>query len=134
MTAPLPYYWKSLDWQALTQDYPPPPMFASSTGRLSADALTVLKRFSWPGNIKQLQAVLEMAFFHTPGLVIGSEQVKLPGDKTLGKSWKYDRDAFIEAWKAAGGNISRLANMLDVSRVTLYRYLKKYDLGKKEDM
>ncbi len=102
--------------------------------RLSADALAVLKKFSWPGNIKQLQAVLEMAFFHTPGLVIGAEQVKLPGDKTLGKSWKYDRDAFIEAWKAAGGNISRLANMLDVSRVTLYRYLKKYDLGKKEEM
>lgn len=101
--------------------------------RLAADALTVLKSFSWPGNIKQLQAVLEMAFFHTQGLIISAEQVKLPGDKTLGKSWKYDREAFIEAWKAAGGNISRLANMLDVSRVTLYRYLKKYDLGKKEE-
>lgn len=101
--------------------------------RLSADALAVLKSFSWPGNIKQLQAVLEMAFFHTQGLIIGAEQVKLPGDRTLGKSWKYDRDAFIEVWKAAGGNISRLASMLDVSRVTLYRYLKKYDLGKKEE-
>jgi len=43
VTAPLPYYWKSLDWQALTQDYPPPPMFASSTGRLSADALRALQ-------------------------------------------------------------------------------------------
>jgi DNA-binding NtrC family response regulator len=40
-----------------------------------------------------------------------------------------DKDAFVAAWKAAGGNISKLAGMLDVSRVTLYRYLKKYNLG-----
>lgn len=31
--------------------------------------------------------------------------------------------------EGAGGNISKLAGMLDVSRVTLYRYLKKYELG-----
>ena len=43
--------------------------------------------------------------------------------------WKYDKDAFISVWKSAGGNISKLASMLDVSRVTLYRYLKKYNLG-----
>ena len=41
----------------------------------------------------------------------------------------YDKDAFISVWKSAGGNISKLASMLDVSRVTLYRYLKKYELG-----
>ena len=44
---------------------------------------------------------------------------------------KYDKEAFIAAWKSAGGNISKLATMLDVSRVTLYRYLKKYGLGPK---
>ena len=33
--------------------------------------------------------------------------------------------------QAAGGNVSRLANLLNVSRVTLYRYLKKYNLEKK---
>ncbi len=86
---------------------------------------------SWNGNIKQLQGVIEQAFFHTPGSIIEAENVKLPGDKTLEKSWKYDKDAFIAAWKAAGGNISKLASLLDVSRVTLYRYLKKYGLGPK---
>ena len=47
-----------------------------------------------------------------------------------GRAWKEDRAVFVDAWKAAGGNISRLANMLDVSRVTLYRYLKKYGLDR----
>ena len=38
---------------------------------------------------------------------------------------------YVKAWQAAGGNVSRLANLLNVSRVTLYRYLKKYGLEKK---
>ena len=99
--------------------------------RLSPEALNLLTGCSWPGNIKQLQGVIEQAFFHTPGAIIESDNIKLPGDRTLEKSWKYDKDAFIAAWKSAGGNISKLAGMLDVSRVTLYRYLKKYGLGPK---
>lgn len=102
-----------------------------SPKRLSPEALELLKSCSWPGNIKQLQGVIEQAFFHTPGSIIEAENIKLPGDKTLEKSWKYDKDAFIAAWKSSGGNISNLAGMLDVSRVTLYRYLKKYDLTPK---
>jgi DNA-binding NtrC family response regulator len=97
--------------------------------RLTPEALKVLTGCSWPGNIKQLQGVIERAFFHVPGSMIEAEDIKMPVDKTLEKSWKYDKEAFISVWKAAGGNISKLATMLDVSRVTLYRYLKKYELG-----
>ncbi len=99
--------------------------------RLSREAVDLLLNCSWPGNIKQLQGVIEQAFFHTPGSIIEAENIKLPGDKAMERSWKYDKDAFIAAWKSAGGNISKLATMLDVSRVTLYRYLKKYGLGPK---
>ncbi|MCQ2359573.1 MAG: sigma 54-interacting transcriptional regulator [Phascolarctobacterium sp.] len=101
--------------------------------RLSQEAVDLLISCSWPGNIKQLQAVIEQAFFHTPGSIIEAENIKLPGDKTMERSWKYDKDAFVATWKAAGGNISKLATMLDVSRVTLYRYLKKYGLGPKSE-
>ena len=82
--------------------------------RLSADALSLLTGCSWPGNIKQLQGVIEQAFFHTPGAIIELENIKLPGDKALEKSWKYDKEAFIAAWQSAGGNISKLASMLVV--------------------
>ena len=93
------------------------------------EILPVFHQYSWPGNIKQLQGVIERAFFHVPGSLIEAEDIKMPVDKTMEKSWKYDKDAFISVWKSAGGNISKLASMLDVSRVTLYRYLKKYNLG-----
>ena len=43
MSEPIPYYWKSVDWDALMRDYPPPPMYADTNGRLSADALHALQ-------------------------------------------------------------------------------------------
>ena len=97
---------------------------------LSAEAAELLTAFDWPGNIKQLQGVVEHAFFHTVGETIKGSDISLPGDSMPGRAWKEDRAVFVDAWKAAGGNISRLANMLDVSRVTLYRYLKKYGLDR----
>lgn len=39
----IPYYWKSVDWDALMAEYPPPPMFERTVGRLSADALSALQ-------------------------------------------------------------------------------------------
>jgi DNA-binding NtrC family response regulator len=90
----------------------------------------VLKNYDWPGNIKQLQGVIEYAFFNTQEQDIRPENINLMGDIKPDNSWKEDRDVFVKAWQAAGGNVSRLANLLNVSRVTLYRYLKKYGLEK----
>ena len=84
--------------------------------------------YDWPGNIKQLQSVMEYAFFNTQGGEIRPQDISLMGDVKPDNKWKEDKEVFVKAWKAAGGNVSRLANLLDVSRVTLYRYLKKYGL------
>jgi transcriptional regulator of acetoin/glycerol metabolism len=91
----------------------------------------VLKNYDWPGNIKQLQSVLEYAFFNTTEDVINPNDISLMGDVKPDNKWKEDKEVFVKAWQAAGGNVSRLANLLNVSRVTLYRYLKKYGLEKK---
>lgn len=94
------------------------------------ETIAVLEKYDWPGNIKQLQGVLEYAFFNTPETMIRPENINLMGDIKPDNKWKEDRDVFVKAWQAAGGNVSRLANLLNVSRVTLYRYLKKYELEK----
>lgn len=99
--------------------------------RILPETEKVLREYDWPGNIKQLQSVLEYAFFNTPGKDIGPRDISLMGDVKPDNKWKEDKDVFVKAWQAAGGNVSRLANLLNVSRVTLYRYLKKYGLEKK---
>lgn len=97
---------------------------------LLPEAVELLMSYEWPGNIKQLQGVVEQAFFNTAGTKISAQDISLLGETGIGIAWKEDKEVFVEAWKVAGGNISRLANMLDVSRVTLYRYLKKFGLDK----
>ena len=96
--------------------------------QLSPGAINLLTNYDWPGNVKQLQGVLEQGFFLAHGSVIQPTELVLPGGSGWGKAWKRDRSVFVEAWKACGGNISRLAANLEVSRVTLYRYLEKYGL------
>lgn len=98
--------------------------------QLTPQAIEMLVAYEWPGNVKQLQGVVEQAFFHTEGEVIPGDHIAIPGEIGVSQAWKEDKALFLEAWKAAGGNVSRLANMLDVSRVTLYRYLKKHGLEK----
>ena len=98
------------------------------TKRLAPAAMELLTGYDWPGNVKQLQGVLEQGFFKAQSSVILPTDLALPGGSGWGKAWKRDRSVFMEAWKSCGGNISRLAANLGVSRVTLYRYLEKYGL------
>lgn len=98
------------------------------TKQLATGALDMLRNYDWPGNVKQLQGVLEQGFFRAYGSVIQPSDLIMPGGNGWGKAWKKDRTVFLEAWKACGGNISRMASNLNVSRVTLYRYLEKYGL------
>ena len=98
--------------------------------QLTHETIDLLKKYEWPGNIKQLQGVLEYAFFNTPGEVINQADINIMREAKPDTKWKENKDVFVKAWQAAGGNVTRLANILNVSRVTLYRYLKKYGLEK----
>lgn len=52
----IPYYWKSVDWAALTADYPPPPHYGKVTGRLSPDALRSLQNARFLDRMKDAWA------------------------------------------------------------------------------
>lgn len=101
----------------------------SGLKQLSPEAIAALLEYDWPGNIKQLQGIVEQAYFKAEGEWIETQHLRPLDEPNPGNAWKDNRAVFIKAWKSAGGNISRLAQHLDVSRVTLYRYLKKYGLS-----
>jgi transcriptional regulator with PAS, ATPase and Fis domain len=110
------------------------------------DALRAIEAFPWPGNIRQLenvvqQAVLtssgnELKLHHLSPLILSrTEQgvVTLPTTNGYGGTLKQSRETteranILRALEKAGQSRTRAAEILGVSRVTLYKKMKKYGL------
>ena len=103
--------------------------------RLDPEAKSLLLSYAWPGNVRELENVMKrIAALHEGEGVVGAAQV-LPllaepparvhdaADRRT-----QERDAILAAWRQAHGNKSRLADLLGVSRKTLYARLKRLDL------
>jgi PAS domain S-box-containing protein len=101
------------------------------------EALQVMRSYPWPGNVRELKNIVERVLNTAPGPVITaaevtrhlrsqSEQGVLTGE--LLSMEELERQAIQRALKVAGGNISRAARLLRISRNTLYNKLKKYRL------
>ncbi|HYU32922.1 MAG TPA: sigma-54 dependent transcriptional regulator [Thermoanaerobaculia bacterium] len=100
---------------------------------ISPEAVDLLVRYPWPGNIRELANAIERA------LVVGKPPLVHPGDLPLSlgrESVAPAGDSLAEVEKAhirtilerTAWNISRAARILDIDRVTLYNKIKKYDL------
>ncbi|MES2976888.1 MAG: hypothetical protein V4731_00570 [Pseudomonadota bacterium] len=69
----IPYYYKSVDWAELTRQYPPPPAYANTTGKLSADALRNLQNTRF---LARMQDAWNTDFYRARWQAAGLE----PGD------------------------------------------------------
>ncbi|UYZ14385.1 sigma-54-dependent Fis family transcriptional regulator [Brevibacillus sp. WF146] len=105
---------------------------ADTPAELSPEALDKLCRHTWPGNIRELLAVLQQASFLAEGAVIRPEHVMLddPGERedTPSSLRRHERKAIEEALLATRGNISQAARLLHIGRNTLYRKIKGYGI------
>ena len=111
---------------------------------ISPRAMDALEAFPWPGNIRQLenfiqQAVLvssgpELLFDHLPQQVreyrpAGREVVPVaPPDSLVHNREQLERNVIQRALASHGYSRSRAATALGISRVTLYKKMKKYGL------
>ncbi len=99
---------------------------------VSKEALSVLMDYHWPGNVRQLQNVLQFAIVKSAGKVL--KPVHLPmelrdNDMTAtkrGPHRKLDEKSVRRALEKTGGNKVRAARLLDVGRATLYRFLNDH--------
>lgn len=103
---------------------------------INAKAEQTLLHYSWPGNIRELQHVLERAVIMTDGLEITENdlqlspqkfgnQAVLQTDMPLDEMEKMMVNKAIEKHK---GNISRAAAELGLTRAALYRRIEKFGL------
>jgi len=104
--------------------------------RLSQDAESLLVSYSWPGNVRELENVMKrLAALHAGTRELDTRAIlPLLADPPQRASQQADRraserDEIVTAWRQAHGNKSRLANLLGISRKTLYARLKRLDLS-----
>jgi len=94
-------------------------------------ALNRIQEFNFPGNIRELENMIERAIVVGNGKRITLKD--LPLEKTFVSNTAESLDDFERAFilqilNKYEWNISRTARALKVDRVTLYNKIKKYDL------
>jgi transcriptional regulator with PAS, ATPase and Fis domain len=100
---------------------------------LSSEALANLQGYDFPGNIRELRNILERASLLADGEHIGREH--LPGEaQARGRSpgltlEDAERRALTEALRTHAGSRRGLAAALGISERTLYRKLRRLNVG-----
>jgi len=109
---------------------------------LAADVITVLERYDWPGNVRQLRNAIERAVIVARSDVI--ELAQLPAEIT---GWRDDieladteglsleameRRHIRRVLQMTGGRIAETADILGIHRNTLRRKLEQYGISSGE--
>ena len=102
---------------------------------ISTTAMDILMLYEYPGNVRELENAIEYAFNMAKGTVI--EETHLPFSirscecRTAIMNRKNplsEKDNILKILEDVHWNRQRAAELLGISRVTLWRYLKKYGL------
>jgi two-component system response regulator HydG len=106
---------------------------------LSREALEIFYRYDWPGNVRELINVIDYAFVlcnegviqpdHLPSQLTGKRHVPArPRRQVTSGPQRISREELLQTLQAARGKKTKAAEMLGVSRVTLWKWLKEYDV------
>jgi DNA-binding NtrC family response regulator len=105
---------------------------------LTPEAMEALLTYSWPGNVRELRNAIEYAFVLCSGKWIGKEHLPpkittngirpFANHRQSSASWEEERAKLINTLQQVGGNQSEAARILGVSRVTIWKRIKKYGI------
>ena len=98
---------------------------------LNRDARQRLLRHTWPGNVRELMHTIERAVLLAKGTVLCAQDFVLNDSarrtsqtQTLNLE-RLEQEAIERAMQIAGGNVTRAAELLGITRFALYRKLNK---------
>lgn len=98
-----------------------------ATMRFCPDALVAIEAYSWPGNVREMENCIKRAVIMAEGTQISTSDLGLPDAPVADENidLRTARDAaeykvMVKALARSGGNIAKAAEMLGVSRPTLY--------------
>jgi DNA-binding NtrC family response regulator len=112
---------------------------------LEPELLSTLERHRWPGNVRELKHVMEAALVlaapgdigvqHLPASFRSSPPAQTaPPSPVVEPLTAAERAAIVAALEACGGNQSRAARQLGISRRTLIYKMRKHDIRTIKDV
>jgi DNA-binding NtrC family response regulator len=110
--------------------------FLGQSLQLSEDAAAALAAHEWPGNVRELRNSIERAKLLAREEIVTAGDLNLPalsrasqdGEATRRDAEQPSREAIEASLRDAGGNISRAAQTLGLSRQALYRRMERFNL------
>ena len=114
---------------------------------LAPEVMDVFRKYAWPGNIREMEAVLGRAatqvvgagiigLAHLPNhvrLMEANPQTVKPFLQVQVSSLReMEKETILLMIQMYRGNVSRMAQVLDISRTTLWRKLKEYGIDPNE--
>jgi two-component system response regulator HydG len=101
---------------------------------ITPEAIDKLKRYAWPGNIRELQHGIERAVIMTDSATLQESDFLLSrtvssnsNSNTLNLD-EVEKTAIVKALNMHNGNISKAADELGLTRASLYRRMEKYGI------
>jgi len=109
---------------------------------ISPEAVARLSVYAWPGNVRELRNAIEYALVLCPEGEIGVQHLppKIVADRTcicpppVEPAGAHEREQLVRALRQAGGNQSAAARLLGVSRVTIWKRMKKHRVDLTRDV
>ncbi|MGD2034499.1 MAG: sigma-54 dependent transcriptional regulator [Bacteroidales bacterium] len=101
--------------------------------QINRQAIRKLKKYPWPGNIREFQHTIEKAVILADSSTLKPEDFvfRSPGRKIHGVPQtleEMERDLIEDALERQNGNLTAAADQLGISRQTLYNKIKRYDV------
>jgi transcriptional regulator with GAF, ATPase, and Fis domain len=100
----------------------------------SPNAAVAIRKYDWPGNIRELENRLKKAIVLAEGNLLGPEDLGLSGDNLpsilplAAAKEKFQRDYINEVLALNNGNRTKTARDLGVDPRTIFRHLEKEDV------
>jgi DNA-binding NtrC family response regulator len=116
---------------------------------ISSEALGLLERYAWPGNVRQLEHVINQVVIMNQGTELTPEmlptEIRETGQlgvtaidtetakdasRTVPTISEMERQLILEALHLTSGSVPEAAKQLGLSSATLYRKVKKFGIGR----
>jgi DNA-binding NtrC family response regulator len=115
--------------------------YRADVGAISTRAMEWLRSQTWPGNIRQLRQTIDRAVLIRGGRELDVEDffavrdaaAAAPREETLPDAGtmtldEMEKRMIVKCFEHYGGNVSRAAEALGISRAALYRRMEKYGI------